>query len=311
MASRVVAEAQLSLLSWNVRGLNNTCKCKQVTHYLQRHQIDVAFLKEIHLRVQSKSTVARGWGEHQYFAGYSSYARGVAVFIHKRVPFREEEVYRDPEGRFVMVKGCMLEHTVLFVNIYAPNIDDSEFFNTVYSHMLRLEADSIYLGGDLNLLLDPEMDSTTHGATNKPHARQAMLDIITQFDLIDAWRHQYARKAGYTHYSAPHDTWTHLDYWCLSAGTAPWLEAVQHLPRTLSDHSPVLIQMPIPRAGGWRATADSQIWHCAIRRLQRNWVKPSLNISKSILDRWTLRPPSGRRLKPMQEGYVSLKCGDT
>lgn len=49
------------------------------------------------------------------------------ILTHKRVPFREVEVYRDPEGRYILLKGYILEHSVLFVNVYAPNVDYPEF----------------------------------------------------------------------------------------------------------------------------------------------------------------------------------------
>lgn len=284
MASKVKPETDVVLLSWNVRGLNNMRKCKQVTSYLQRQHVDVAFLQETHLAVNTRSHVVSTWGECRYLANYSAYARGVAILIHKRLPFVEEEVYRDRDGRYVMVKGRMLEHSVLFVNVYAPNVEDPDFFNNIHSHIIRMGADQIYLGGDLNLLLDPELDSTSHTTDTKPCARRAMLDMIEQLDSVDAWRTFSTHTKGYTHYSAPHNTWTRLDDWCLSAAAAVWLQDVTHMPRTLSDHSPVLVQLRVPRAGG----------------VERTWRFPDLALQDPVF---------AAELREAIEEYFALNTG--
>ena len=56
---------------------------------------------------------------------------------------------------------CLAGHRLLFVNIYAPNTDDPDFFCDLHALFDRNASDHI-LGGDLNLLLDPALGLQDH-----------------------------------------------------------------------------------------------------------------------------------------------------
>lgn len=243
--------SELKLLSWNVRGLNNAKKCKQVIQYMQRHAVDIACLQETHLAKPNTSQFARGWGPHRYFSNYSGYARGVAILIHNRIPFQLLSLLLDPEGRYVILHGRMMEHIITIVSVYAPNNDCPEFFHSLQPLLSKYRNWGIVLGGDLNILLSTELDSSKSLPHSKPRALKALSELCSDLALVDRWRQSNPNTRTYTHYSGQHDTWTRLDYWLLTPGVGLWYQDLHTLPRTFSDHSSVLLQLQVPRPEGF------------------------------------------------------------
>ena len=240
---------EIRLLSWNVRGLNDPRKGRLVLQYLRRYKVDIVFLQETHLSPGSGDTFAASWGSHRYFAKYSSYSRGVVTLIHKKLPFQHYATVLDAQGRYVVVHGSLAGHEVLLLNIYAPNTDDPGFFTEIRALIDLLPCDALLWGGDFNLLLEASLDSTAVRPANKPLSLQILRDTCSDHALTDSWRIMRAECPAYTHYSAPHDTWSCLDYVLVTPRSASWLRSVSHPPRTLSDHAPVLVQLSIPVAG--------------------------------------------------------------
>lgn len=94
--------------------------------------------------------------------------------------------------------------------MYAPNTDDPEFFHGVHAQILQLDADYVCMGGDFNLLLEPERDSTSESPATKLHAQRALSALCDELGLIDVWRYCRPGDTAYTHYSAQHDDETGL-----------------------------------------------------------------------------------------------------
>ena len=74
----------------------------------------------------------------------------------------------------------MAGYRLLFINIYAPNTDDPDFFYTLRVLIDRTATDHILLGGDLNLLLNPALDSTAANLVVKPRLLHIFHDMQYQ-----------------------------------------------------------------------------------------------------------------------------------
>jgi len=76
----------------------------------------------------------------------------------KSVFLNMEQVYKDKEGRYVMVVGTIAGIKITILNIYAPNEDYPQFFKNVFS-LLAQKGEGMYLiGGDFNCVLDSHAD---------------------------------------------------------------------------------------------------------------------------------------------------------
>ncbi|KAJ1197559.1 hypothetical protein NDU88_001416 [Pleurodeles waltl] len=122
------AMTAVSCLTWNVRGLNDQRKVRHVSAYIQRHRIDVCLLQETHLEAQTMKRLRAGWIGVCHGAVFSRYARGVAILLRKGLQWRTHRVIVDPNGRYVLLGGTLLDRPCRLVSVYGPNVDDPGFF---------------------------------------------------------------------------------------------------------------------------------------------------------------------------------------
>lgn len=54
--------------------------------------------------------------------------RGLAILLHKAIPFTDFKTITDPTGRFIIVTGHMYDSKVALGNQYAPNWSDETRF---------------------------------------------------------------------------------------------------------------------------------------------------------------------------------------
>lgn len=66
----------LCVFSWNIRGLNNVVKCKQIALTLAWSGADIIILQETHLKHTDSPTIKAAKYKLQFLAAGSSKARG-------------------------------------------------------------------------------------------------------------------------------------------------------------------------------------------------------------------------------------------
>ena len=54
---------------------------------------------------------------------------GVAAFLSDKIDFKIKTVIRDKEGHYIMMKGSIQEEDITIVNIYAPNVEGSQYIS--------------------------------------------------------------------------------------------------------------------------------------------------------------------------------------
>lgn len=86
-----------------------------------------------------------------------------------------------------------------------------------------------------------------------------MTTVKKQFQssrLVDVWRTLYPKVRDYTHFSAPHDTYSRIDHLFTSHALLNWSQAAWIGSRIWTDHSPVFLSLVIPdtskRTPTWR-----------------------------------------------------------
>ena len=81
---------------------------------------------------------------------------------------------QDKLGRYVIMKGLVQSQPFIFVNIYAPNKVNEQcvFYDEIHDELAKVEADvdhRIIVGGDFNVILDPDLD----GSGGKPKFKES------------------------------------------------------------------------------------------------------------------------------------------
>ena len=74
----------------------------------------------------------------------------------------------------------------MLINIYDPNRDDPEFYLELFNDINRYDL-PVILAGDFNLVLDPDRDTADYVNINNPKAKDQVLNLMTDCNLIDVW----------------------------------------------------------------------------------------------------------------------------
>lgn len=96
-----------------------------------------------------------------------SKTKGVAILMAKLFAFCLTDQLVDPEGRFLFLKGLWKDKPVTLANIYCPNSKQASFLKDTLLKLTSFKAGLVTLGGDLNMALNPLLDTST-GTSSLP-----------------------------------------------------------------------------------------------------------------------------------------------
>ena len=136
----------------------------------------------------------------------------------------------------IMYGGCVLS----VVNVYAPNNDDTNFLETVFSETLGREGSELSLwGGDWNTVLDNNRDKMGGNAQHSNKKCQSLLNnIISEWGIHDAYRLISRDKQLFTHYNKRCKTATRLDFFLVDSSLVNFPVCTSSISHGFSsDHS--------------------------------------------------------------------------
>lgn len=121
--------SNIKIISLNVKGVGHVVKRQKIISFLKRENAQIALLQETHLTDLEHIRLRRSWVGQVFYSSFSLKSRGVAILIHKKLPFTLEEVIKDDEGRFVIVTVCLYGECNLIGSVYGPNMFEPSFFS--------------------------------------------------------------------------------------------------------------------------------------------------------------------------------------
>ena len=139
-------DLNIRITSWNVRGLGKLVKLKRVLNRLKCLKSKIVFLQETHFRSSGTQALVKRWPGQIFDASYSTSARGVAVLIHRSIPFQMVKVIGDTYGRYIIVQGTILTQKINLMNVYGPNEDNPSFFENLFLTVAALDGIHILEG---------------------------------------------------------------------------------------------------------------------------------------------------------------------
>ena len=138
----------LKFLSFNARGLRQSKKRRQLFAFIHRRKPDISIIQESHSCINDESYWQNEWGGKAIFSHGSNTSRGVCILIK---PSLDVEVIKSdvsPFGRFIIVDIKINDCIFTVVGIYAPNIDNPDFFCDISSRLNNFMGDTIIVAGD-------------------------------------------------------------------------------------------------------------------------------------------------------------------
>ena len=193
------------LISLNCRGLANKDKRNELMYWLSHHvkgPFDVIMLQETHSCQKDEKI----WTTHTktHFSSYKTIfshgtraSRGVTIIIKENFFKLINHIDSDKSGRYIIIDLIINETAYTFLNAYAPNLEEqniqTEFWDHIYKKLCIKEDHQIIIGGDLNVILNGEMDrkppltKTYKGVTKLKN----VMDALNMSGLLEIGKRKY------------------------------------------------------------------------------------------------------------------------
>jgi exonuclease III len=238
----------INLVTMNVRGLGDRIKRNDIFTKIKEQKISIACLQDTHFNDKLKHRINSEWGLRVEMTSFSSNARGVAVLFNNNFEYTIHSVTTDPYGNYIIIDLTIANCSrLILVNIYGPNNDDPDFYTDLKNKIDNFQNNSILICGDWNLVLDPTVDTFNYKNVNNPKAREAVIALANEKELVDVWRSFHETDRQYTWHHKNPIKMSRLDFILVSEDIMSIISNSNILTKYKSDHSPVEIEIMISK----------------------------------------------------------------
>lgn len=234
--------SSVNIVAWNVRGMSLASKRSAIFHAMKDIQPAILCLSETHLTADKTHLAHKAWMGCE-FHSYSTHARGVSILVHKAIPFHAQETYIDDDGRFICIDCCIFQFRIILVAVYVPPPYSAEIMKMIITFTSKFPVVPILIIGDFNTYLNGLLDKFHNGSGTYTAAPTSLARLIGEIDLCDIWRTKYPDRCQYSCYSVSHSSLSRIDLAIGSLSLVSLTKEIVYLPRSLSDHSPLMITL--------------------------------------------------------------------
>ena len=227
---------KISIISMNVQGLGDKDKRKDVLNYLKNKNHCIYFLQDTHFTDKESNYIRAQWGFECFFSNFSSQARGVAILLNNTFEFKIDRMETDRNGNKLILDMSVEGKNITLINIYGPNRDNPDFYKQLKTDVNSRENLCI-IGGDWNLVLNPDIDYCDYRNLNNPRSRDIVIEMMSDSNLIDCWRDQNLEKKQYTWFKKHSNQKARLDFFLISELLLTELDDTKIIPGYRTDHS--------------------------------------------------------------------------
>lgn len=229
--------------TYNVKGIHHPIKRKKLLSFLKKDKVQIAFLQETHLIDKEHIKLKRDWVGQVYYSSFSSNSRGVAILIHKAIPFVLSSCKQDPEGRYILVHGTIYGMHITMMNIYAPNPPPPSFWTKVATELEEFRCPITLLGGDCNCCQDDSKDRSRTDRYRNKSSDTSLAKMLDDINLIDIWRVLNPTARDFTFYSNPHKFYSRIDHFFIPPHITGQATSCNIGSIHISDHAPVYLEI--------------------------------------------------------------------
>lgn len=214
----------LSIITLNVRGLNNILKCIKLSEWFKDLKYDIILLQETYF-TQDKNEITKNLWEkehaHHVFSD-SSHSRGVSILFNPLLNAEVLNIHKSMDARKLLINVNIGGTVFCIVNVYAPNKVNhrKDFFNSLNKWLTLhcLNDEMIIIGGDFNCALNT--DDREPPAEHNDTSCERLKGLLKRHNLMDS-SEVLGKKAPFTWQN--NHTKSRLDYMFISKRCEPIL----------------------------------------------------------------------------------------
>ena len=180
----------LCIASYNVDGLKDPKKRRQIFDFISKKPYDIILLQETHVQQCDIMQWQAEWHSYSLWnPGLTGKTCGSGILINKHKQITVIDYKKDDQGRIISIKAEFQQQRFQILNLYAPvrpHLREA-FFQLLSSYIF--EDCPLIMGGDFNMVEDERLDRD--GGTYSHTHTQGILNLrklLDSFDLKDRWR---------------------------------------------------------------------------------------------------------------------------
>nr|BAC82626.1 pol-like protein [Ciona intestinalis] len=249
----------LSLITYNVAGLQNPRKRRSIFYFLRQKKFDIICLQETHTTASCLRQWELEWVGEILASHGSTKSKGVAVLFSKKLSYSKQDVCVDNFGRYIIMNLEITDQRLTLCNVYGPNQDSPQFYGNLFTLLTKRQAESgienCIISGDFNCVLNDKLDKT--GGREKHGNRRAkttILQAMNDLELYDVFRIKHPNSKQYTRMQKRPHTASRLDFVLATSEILQKTTQIQIVLSTQSDHCIVKLVLnldKIPRGRGY------------------------------------------------------------
>ena len=293
----------LSVLSLNIRGLNNDLKRTQLftlmkgdPRFINSH---IICLVETRLHQKDHPAFSHSWNGPTFFSSNEG-SQGVAILVKKTTDIQITSSWSSDDGRALQIKFEWKGLPISLSTVYAPAVtpDRAPFFESL-SDNLPIDDDVCLniLCGDFNCIEDPTLDKSGGNPNSGTDGFTELQNITALLDLEDLWRIKHPQEQVFTWEGnmASGLVRTRIDRFYTSTLLRPFVKNIEHpsIPIPNLDHKGVLLtleepDLPRPGPGYWKfnPTLLKNEWFVSQLREKLQLFLPSIENCDDVVEWW-------------------------
>ena len=245
-----------NLLSLNVRGLREYKKNRKIFNWIIKHGGDngVTFLQETHSTSELENVWAKRTRSKLIMSHGTSKSKGTAILFGSKLGIKIKQCILDKNGRYVIALCELQGSNFLFINSYLPNYEHDQV--TVMKEIVEVINQMDYpvetyicWGGDFNVSMNLDLESSGGNPTPKIKSIDTIETIMLEYDLCDIWRLRNPSVRRYTWRGKAQGKTNRinqtlhrrLDYFFISDELQPYVSDTDIIPAPTTDHSAITV----------------------------------------------------------------------
>lgn len=159
-------------------------KRRKILDYFKLKNVDLAFLQETHFKTADVNRFQNKFYKVISFSCAPNKSKGGLILAKKKLKYNFGVGGSKGKGRFCYISASINGLQVCLSAIYAPNVFTSSFSDDVKSKLLEFVDYRLILGCDLNLVVDPIIDTSNLNPSQRQPSSRFIKSFLEDLNVV-------------------------------------------------------------------------------------------------------------------------------